>query len=92
MAGDAAALLLFAVIGRLNHSEGLSVAGVWDTAFPFLLGELGLSWLRAGGEEGTGLIFGWRVGHSLPLRVGSEEGTGLIFDWRVGHSLPRPPR
>jgi len=34
--GDAAALLLFAAIGRANHGEGLG--GVLDTALPFLLG------------------------------------------------------
>lgn len=36
--GDAAALLLFAAIGRSNHSEGLAPAAVLATAAPFLLG------------------------------------------------------
>lgn len=36
--GDAAALLLFAGIGRRNHSEGLQLAGLFGTALPFLIG------------------------------------------------------
>ena len=36
--GDAAALLLFASIGRSNHGEGLAPAAVLATAAPFLLG------------------------------------------------------
>ena len=36
--GDAAALLLFAAIGRSSHGEGLAPGGVLATAAPFLLG------------------------------------------------------
>lgn len=36
--GDAAALLLFAGIGRRNHSEGLQLTGIVSTALPFLIG------------------------------------------------------
>jgi hypothetical protein len=36
--GDALALLLFASIGRANHAEGLTLAGVLSTAAPFLAG------------------------------------------------------
>lgn len=36
--GDAAALLLFAAIGRSSHGEGLAPGGVLSTAAPFLLG------------------------------------------------------
>ena len=36
-AGDAAALLVFAVVGRLTHGEGLSPGDVFSTALPFLL-------------------------------------------------------
>ena len=38
VSGDAAALLLFAGIGRRNHSEGLQLVGVVSTALPFLIG------------------------------------------------------
>jgi len=38
IAGDAAALLLFATIGRANHHEALSFSGSLETGFPFLMG------------------------------------------------------
>jgi hypothetical protein len=37
-AGDTAALLLFATIGRFNHHEALTLAGSFETAAPFLIG------------------------------------------------------
>jgi Protein of unknown function (DUF3054) len=44
VAADAVAVLLFATIGRANHHESTGVAGVWHTAWPFLLGAaLGLA-------------------------------------------------
>ena len=36
--GDAAALLLFVAVGRGSHAELDGLAGVLDTAWPFLLG------------------------------------------------------
>ncbi len=36
--GDAAALLLFAAIGRRNHGEGLQILETFNTALPFLVG------------------------------------------------------
>ena len=38
VAGDAAALLLFAIIGRINHGEILDWE-TFNTALPFMLGE-----------------------------------------------------
>jgi lipopolysaccharide export LptBFGC system permease protein LptF len=35
---DAVAVLLFAVAGRSSHDEGVTVAGVLTTAWPFLAG------------------------------------------------------
>lgn len=39
--GDVAALLLFAAIGRGSHAETNGLAGILDTAWPFLLGAPG---------------------------------------------------
>eukprot|EP00891_Asterochloris_glomerata_P007343 jgi/Astpho2/7343/fgenesh1_pm.00114_%23_3_t len=47
-AGDAAALLLFAAVGRRNHAEGLDLLGILGTASPFLAGWL-LSAVLLGG-------------------------------------------
>ncbi|WP_353827109.1 DUF3054 domain-containing protein [Agromyces sp. SYSU T0242] len=41
---DAVLVVVFAGIGRASHQEGLDAAGVWATAWPFLLG-LGAGWL-----------------------------------------------
>ena len=49
LALDAALVVVFAVIGRSSHAEGLDVAGVWGTAWPFLVGPRG----RLGGGAGV---------------------------------------
>ena len=43
-------VIVFCTIGRRSHAEGLSVAGIAQTAWPFLAGT-GVGWL---------LIRGWR--------------------------------
>ena len=45
LALDTALVIVFAVIGRSSHAEGLDVAGVWGTAWPFLTG-LAVGWWR----------------------------------------------
>jgi hypothetical protein len=47
---DIVCVLVFCAIGRRSHAEGLTVAGVAQTAWPFLAGT-GVGWL---------LIRGWR--------------------------------
>jgi hypothetical protein len=47
---DIVCVIVFATIGRRSHAEGLTVAGVAQTAWPFLAGT-GVGWL---------LIRGWR--------------------------------
>lgn len=46
--GDAAALLLFASIGRVSHGEGLSLFGALGTAWPFMVGFYGAAYLLDG--------------------------------------------
>ncbi|MFK4730026.1 DUF3054 domain-containing protein [Agromyces mediolanus] len=41
---DVLLVVLFVVIGRRSHAQGLDLAGLWQTAWPFLAG-LGLGWL-----------------------------------------------
>lgn len=43
---DVVCVLLFCAVGRRSHAEGLSVAGVATTAWPFLSGTA-LGWLAA---------------------------------------------
>lgn len=47
---DVVGVLVFCTIGRRSHAEGLTVAGVAETAWPFLAGSA-VGWL---------LIRGWR--------------------------------
>jgi hypothetical protein len=35
---DLGCVLLFVVIGRANHHAGGGLAGLWDTAWPFVAG------------------------------------------------------
>ena len=35
---DALVVIVFAAVGRSNHHESAGIAGVWHTAWPFLLG------------------------------------------------------
>ena len=46
LALDVVVVLAFAVAGRVNHAEGLSVLGVGDTAWPFLAAML-MGWVLA---------------------------------------------
>jgi hypothetical protein len=82
---DAVLVVIFAAIGRRSHAEGVDVAGVWQTAWPFLAGLL-LGWL---------LAFGWRrpvrvwptgvviwvatLAGGMVLRAASGQGVQLAF-------------
>jgi hypothetical protein len=45
---DVVCVIVFCTIGRRSHAEGLTVAGVAQTAWPFLTGT-GVGWLLIGG-------------------------------------------
>ena len=45
---DAVCVIVFCTIGRRSHAEGLTVAGIAQTAWPFLAGA-GVGWLLIGG-------------------------------------------
>jgi hypothetical protein len=46
LSADVACVLVFCAVGRRSHAEGLDVAGVATTAWPFLSGTA-LGWLAA---------------------------------------------
>ncbi len=82
---DVVCVIVFCVIGRRSHAEGLTVAGIARTAWPFLAGT-GVGWL---------LIRGWRrpftviptgvavwvctVGVGMALRKVSSAGVSPSF-------------
>jgi hypothetical protein len=45
---DIVCVIVFCTIGRRSHAEGLTVAGIAQTAWPFLAGT-GVGWLLVGG-------------------------------------------
>ncbi|STZ22148.1 transmembrane protein [Mycolicibacterium phlei] len=55
LATDLVLVVVFATIGRRSHAEGLTVAGIAGTAWPFLVGAL-VGWL---------LSLGWRRPYAL---------------------------
>lgn len=48
LATDIVCVLVFASIGRRSHAEGLNLAGIAETAWPFLAGT-GVGWLLSRG-------------------------------------------
>jgi hypothetical protein len=84
-AADAACVLLFCTVGRRNHAEAVTLAGVAETAWPFLAG-LTASWLlyrawrqpTAVRPTGVTLWLG-TIGIGMVLRAGIGAGVALSF-------------
>ncbi|WP_022881057.1 DUF3054 domain-containing protein [Gryllotalpicola ginsengisoli] len=82
---DVVLVLLFVVIGRVSHGEDLGVAGVMQTAWPFLVGALlgwavSLAWRRPMALLRTGVpVWVAAVAIGMLLRVASEQGVETSF-------------
>lgn len=81
---DAALVAVFAAIGRASHGEDV-VAGLWMTAWPFLLGLVAgwlitLGWRAPLAPLRTGLcICAVTVTGGMLLRTASGQGTAVAF-------------
>jgi hypothetical protein len=82
---DVGAVLVFVGIGRAIHTDGLTVAGLASTAWPFLSG-LAFGWLvvLARRSDGASLVGGlpvWisTVALGMALRVMSGQGIAFAF-------------
>jgi hypothetical protein len=82
---DAAWLLVFVVIGRSSHTEGLTVTGVLRTLWPFWVGLLlgwmaSRAWRSPGALVPTGLMV-WLVcvAAAMALRGLSGQGVAAAF-------------
>ena len=80
---DLAAVLLFAATGRNSHDEGITLAGVATTAWPFLVGTalgwlLARAWRRPTALMPTGVVI-WisTVVVGIALRLASGQSTEL---------------
>ena len=82
---DAALILVFVLIGRRNHEEALSLGGIAQTAWPFLVGAaagwLGMrAWRHPFALWPTGtVIWAATVGGGMLLRAASGQGVQLAF-------------
>jgi hypothetical protein len=82
---DVVCVLAFVVIGRANHAEGLTPAGIVDTGWPFVAG-LAIGWVVATAwraparvvPHGAG-IWAITVAAALVLRDVAGEDTPLSF-------------
>ena len=82
---DLCCVLVFVVIGRANHHAGGALAGLADTAWPFLIGAVvGMlvtrAWRRPTAlvPAGVGVWLG-TVAIGMFLRVVSGQGTAFAF-------------
>ena len=85
LAGDIVCVLVFCALGRRSHAEGLTLAGIADTAWPFLSGTM-LGWLISRAWRApsavvpTGVIV-WlsTVVVGMLLRKASSQGVAASF-------------
>ena len=82
---DAAWLLVFVVLGRTSHTEGLTLAGVARTAWPFLAGlavgwGVWRAWRSPAALVPTGVVV-WPVcvAVAMGLRLASGQGVVIAF-------------
>jgi peptidoglycan/LPS O-acetylase OafA/YrhL len=83
--GDVVCVIVFCAIGRRSHGEALTVAGIAETAWPFLAGTT-LGWLAVRGWRRptelapTGVVvWAGTVLVGMLLRKAASQGTEVIF-------------
>lgn len=81
---DVVAVIVFAVIGRATHGEGIGPVGVAGTAWPFLAGlvvgwVLSRLWQRPLALPAGMVIWAATVGGGMLLRAYSGQGTAPAF-------------
>lgn len=85
LVADVVCVLLFCAVGRRSHAEGLTAAGVAETAWPFLAGAgvgwlLSRGWARPTAVAPTGIVV-WlcTVAVGMVLRKVSSQGVAASF-------------
>lgn len=85
LAADVVCVLVFCVAGRRSHAEGLTVTGVAETAWPFLVGTavgwlLARGWRRPAALAPTGVVV-WvaTVVVGMLLRKATSAGVAASF-------------
>lgn len=83
--GDIVCVIVFCAVGRRSHAEGLTLAGIAETAWPFLSGTL-VGWLLARAWRAptavapTGVVV-WvsTIVVGMLLRKASSQGVAVSF-------------
>lgn len=85
LVADIACVMFFVALGRKNHAGGVSVGGVAETAWPFLIGTA-IGWLLSRGWRHptalapTGItVWVCTVAVGMVLRQATSEGTAASF-------------
>jgi Protein of unknown function (DUF3054) len=85
LAADVVCVVVFCTIGRRSHAEGITLAGVAETAWPFLAGA-GIGWLLSRGWRRpvavvpTGVaVWLCTVMIGMLLRKASSQGVAVSF-------------
>jgi hypothetical protein len=85
IAADVICVLVFCAVGRRSHDEGLNIAGVATTAWPFLTGTVigwlaSRAWRRPTAVVPTGVVV-WlcTVAVGMLLRKASSAGVAASF-------------
>lgn len=82
---DALCVVVFCAAGRVSHAEGVTIAGVAQTAWPFVTGA-GVGWLMARGWRAplavmpTGVtVWVGTVAIGMALRIATSAGIAVSF-------------
>lgn len=91
LAGDLACVLVFIALGRRNHAEGVTLAGVAQTAWPFLVGTLvgwmlSRAWRRPTAVAPTGLTV-WVCTVAVGMLLRKATGAGIAWSFILVASL-----
>jgi len=85
LATDVVCVIVFCTVGRRSHAEGLAVAGIAETAWPFLVGTaagwlLSRGWRRPAALVPTGVtVWLCTVVAGMLLRKLTSAGTATSF-------------
>ena len=85
LGSDLVWVLIFATIGRLSHGEGVDLAGLADTAWPFIVALAGVTVALLGMRRSPELLvnglFVWlgTLGFGMWIRANSGAGVQVSF-------------
>ena len=85
LAADLACVVAFTALGRRNHAEGLTIAGVAETAWPFIAGTLfgwliSRGWHRPTAIAPTGVVV-WVCTVVIGMALRKATGAGIAWSF-----------